>query len=67
MVDLRNAGQKVEDFLGAENDGQLLPLLGSRNGLFEDPLFMQCDFVEKAESGYSNDDGSGSQFFSFVR
>ena len=61
MLEPGNAGKKLEDFLGAEHDGQPLGLLGHRNDLRKGPFLMEGDSVEKAKSGHGNDDGTGSQ------
>ena len=65
MLEPGNAGKKLEDFLGAEHDRQLLRLLGQRKGLWEDPRLVEGDFVEKADTAMMME--VGASFFSFTR
>jgi hypothetical protein len=37
-------------------------LFGSRDHVFEGPLLMECDLVEKAEGGYGDENGTECQF-----
>lgn len=59
MPDGLRAGEKSQDFLGAENDRQFLGLLGSGNDLFEGPLFLEGDLVQEAKGGDGEADRMG--------
>jgi len=62
-----DALEKVKDLLWTENDGQLLGFLWRRDDLIEWPTPLQRDFVEKAQGGDGNEDGTGASVFSLVR
>ena len=51
----------MQDFFRTQDNGQLLRLLGRRDDVFETPIPMKCDLVEKAQGGYGDEDGTGSQ------
>jgi hypothetical protein len=53
--------EKLPDFFRAEDEGKFLGLFGSRDNVFEGPLLMECDLMEKTESGYRDENGTGSQ------
>ena len=51
----------MQDFFGTQDNGQLLRFLGRGDDVFETPIPMKCDFVEKAQGGYGDEDGTGNQ------
>src|ERR1041385_7094607 len=53
--------QELQYLLWTENHGQLLRLLGRRNDVFQGPIPMQGDLIEKAESRYGDENRTGSQ------
>jgi|SRR6516164_550681 hypothetical protein len=57
------AAEKLQDFLGTENDGQFLGHLGSGNDFVHVPLAAQRYFVKETQSGYGDNAGSGSHLF----
>ena len=46
-----DAIEKVKHFFWAEDNGQFLRLLGSRDDVFKGPVLIEGDLIEKAESG----------------
>src|SRR5437867_2106732 len=61
MFGAADALEKVENFLRAQNDGQLLGFLGCRDDLIEGPLPFERDLVEKSQGGDGNEDGTWRQ------
>jgi hypothetical protein len=61
MLNALNTAQELQDFLGTQDNGQRLRFLGRRDDVFETPIPMKCDFVKKAQRGYGDKDGTGSQ------
>ncbi len=58
-----DAGEKVDDFLGAENHRQDHRLLWGRNHGVARPRALERDLTEKAECAHRDDDRTGSQLF----
>ena len=56
VFDVFDAAEKMEDFRSAENDRQLLGLLGSWNARFQVPASLEGNIVEEAESSSGDDD-----------
>jgi len=56
VFDVFNAAEKMQRFCSAENDRQLLGLLGSGDARFQVPPFLEGDIVEEAKGGRGDDD-----------
>src|SRR5881409_3860818 len=61
MLEALHAAEKLQDFFGAENDGQLLRLLGRRDNFFECPVLVQRYFIQKTKRSHSGQYGTGRQ------
>jgi hypothetical protein len=61
VFDLFDAAEKMEDLGSAENDRQLLRLLGSRDARFQVPASLEGNIVEEAKGGSGYDDRTRSQ------
>src|SRR4030095_6376485 len=61
MLETQYTVEKAKDFFRAENDGQLLRLLGCRDSLFERPVLVKRDFIEKKKRRYGDQYGTGRQ------
>src|SRR6059036_3479681 len=61
MLEALHAAEKLQDFFGAENDGQLLRLLGRRDNFFECPVLVQSYFIQKTKRSHSGQYGTGRQ------
>jgi len=53
-----DAAQKLNDFLGAENNGQFFRHLGNRDEIGKGPVFLQSDSVEEVQRCDGDDDGT---------
>src|SRR6266568_5523312 len=53
--------EEVQHLLWTEDNGQLLRLLRRRDDVFQGPIPMQGDLIEKAESGYGDENRTGGQ------
>jgi hypothetical protein len=62
VFDVFDAAEKMENFRSAENDRQLLGLLGSRDARFQVPPSLEGDIVEEAKGGSGDDDRTRRQF-----
>jgi len=58
MLEALYAAQELQDLLRTQDNRQLLRLLGRRDNFFQAPILMKRDFVEKAKSGYGDEDFS---------
>jgi hypothetical protein len=56
VFDVFNAAEKLQYLGSAENDRQLLGLLGSGDARFQVPASLEGDIVEEAEGGSGGDD-----------
>jgi hypothetical protein len=61
VFDVFDAAEKMENLRSAENDRQLLGLLGSGNARFQVPASFKGNVVEKAKGGSGDDDRTRSQ------
>jgi len=50
MLDALYAAQELQDLFGAQDNRQLLGLLGRRDDVLQTPLPMKCHFVKKMPS-----------------
>jgi hypothetical protein len=62
MFPAPDAVQKRKNFLGAQDDGQLLGPLGCGDDFLEAPAFLERHVVQEAQGGNGDDDRAGRQF-----
>ena len=53
--------KKLQDLFRAQDNRQLLRLLGRRDDVFEVPILLEGDLVEEAQGGDGDEDRTGSQ------
>jgi len=61
VFDVFDAAKKMENLRSAENDRQLLGLLGSRDVRSQVPASLEGNIVEEAKGGSSDDDRTRRQ------
>src|SRR6516162_11529478 len=61
VFDVFDAGEKMENLHSAENDRQLLGLLGSGDARFQVPASLESNIVEEAKGGSGYDDRTRRQ------
>ena len=54
VLDVRNAAEKMHNLRRAENNRQMLRVLGSRNDIVKIPLPLEGGSIQKAKSGNGN-------------